>query len=258
MQTDKFIFFEKMKVKTILVSQPSPKAESSPYHELAQKQNVKVDFFPFSYVEGIDASLVRKQKIDLKNYSAVIFNSKNSVDHYFRIAEEMRFKVPDDMKYFCQTETVAYYLQKYVVYRKRKIYIGGKTFDDLLKVIKKHKTENFLMPTSDTLRPEISAALDGLGVNWERVVMYNNVNSDLSPLADKKYDVMVFFTPAGVKSWYNAFPAYKQEDTRIAAFGLSTIKEAEAAGLVVEIKAPTPEMPSMTKALEEYIKVANK
>ena len=170
----------------------------------------------------------------------------------------MRFKVPDDMKYFCQTETVAFYLQKYVVYRKRKIYIGGKTFDDLLKVIKKHKTEAFLMPTSDSLRPEISTALDGLGVKWERVVMYNNVNSDLTPLSDKKYDVMVFFTPAGVKSWYNAFPGYKQEDTRIAAFGLSTIKEAEASGMVVDIKAPTPEVPSMTKALEEYIKVANK
>ncbi|MDD4820601.1 MAG: uroporphyrinogen-III synthase [Flavobacteriales bacterium] len=247
-----------MKVKTILVSQPEPKVEGSPYYELAQKQNVKVDFFPFSYVEGIDASLVRKQKIDLKNYTALIFNSKNSVDHYFRIAEEMRFKVPDEMKYFCQTETVAYYLQKYVIYRKRKIYIGGKNFDDLVKVIKKHRTETFLMPTSDSLRPEVASTLDSLGIKWERAILYNNINSDLTPLVDKKYDVLVFFTPAGVKSWYKNFPEFKQQDIRIAAFGQSTIKEAESAGLTVDIKAPTPLIPSMTKALEEYIKVANK
>lgn len=247
-----------MKVKTILVSQPEPKTEGSPYFELAQKQNVKVDFHPFSYVEGVDASLVRKQKIDLKNYTAVIFNSRNAVDHYFRIAEEMRFKVPDDMKYFCQTETVAFYLQKYVVYRKRKIYIGGKMFDDLVKIIKKHKTESFLMPTSDSLRPEITSALNETGIKWDRVVLYNNVNSDLSDIADKKYDVLVFFTPAGIKSLFHNFPKFEQDGTRIAAFGLSTIKEAESSGLSVDIKAPTPQTPSMAKALEEYIRTVNK
>ena len=170
----------------------------------------------------------------------------------------MRFKVPDDMKYFCQTETVAFYLQKYVVYRKRKIYIGGKMFDDLVKIIKKHKTESFLMPTSDSLRPEITSALNETGIKWDRVILYNNVNSDLSDIADKKYDVLVFFTPAGIKSLFHNFPKFEQDGTRIAAFGLSTIKEAESSGLSVDIKAPTPQTPSMAKALEEYIRTVNK
>ncbi len=219
---------------------------------------MKIDFLPFSHVEGVDASAVRKQKIDLKNYTALILNSKNAVDHYFRIAEEMRYKVPDTMKYFCQTEAIAYYLQKYVVYRKRKIYIGGKTFDDVVKVIRKHRTETFLMPTSDSLRPEIPAALDELGIKWDRVVLYNNVYSDLSGLKDKKYDVMAFFTPAGIKSMFHNFPDFQQGDTRIATFGVSTFREAEGSGLTVDIKAPSPEAPSMAMALQEYIKTNNK
>lgn len=247
-----------MKVKTLLVSQPEPKTEGSPYNELEQKFGVKIDFLPFSRVEGVDASVVRKQKIDLKNYTALILNSKNAVDHYFRIAEEMRYKVPDTMKYFCQTETIAYYLQKYVVYRKRKIYIGGKTFEDVVKVVKKHRSETFLMPTSDSLRPEISASLDELGVKWERVVLYNNVYTDLSVLKDKKYDVLAFFTPAGLKSLYHSFPDFQQGDVRIATFGVSTYREAETFGLKVDIQAPTPQAPSMAMALQEYIKTANK
>ena len=188
----------------------------------------------------------------------MILNSKNAVDHYFRIAEEMRYKVPDTMKYFCQTETIAYYLQKYVVYRKRKIYIGGKTFEDVVKVVKKHRSETFLMPTSDSLRPEISASLDELGVKWERVVLYNNVYTDLSVLKDKKYDVLAFFTPAGLKSLYHSFPDFQQGDVRIATFGVSTYREAETFGLKVDIQAPTPQAPSMAMALQEYIKTANK
>ena len=232
--------------------------EGSPYSELEQKYGVKIDFVPFSHVEGVDASAVRKQKIDLKNYTALILNSKNAVDHYFRIAEEMRFKVPDTMKYFCQTEAIAYYLQKYVVYRKRKIYIGGKLFDDVVKLIKKHRTETFLMPTSDILRPEIPAALDELGIKWDRTVLYNNVCSDLSVLKDKKYDIMAFFTPSGIKALQSNFPDFRQGDTRFATFGGSTLREAESSGFTVEIKAPTPEAPSMAMALQEYIRQANK
>ena len=164
----------------------------------------------------------------------------------------------DTMKYFCQTEAIAYYLQKYVVYRKRKIYIGGKTFDDVVKVIRKHRTAPFLMPTSDSLRPEIPAALDELGIKWDRVVLYNNVYSDLSGLKDKKYDVMAFFTPAGIKSMFHNFPDFQQGDTRIATFGVSTFREAEGSGLTVDIKAPSPEAPSMAMALQEYIKTNNK
>ena len=243
-----------MKVKTILVSQQEPKAEGSPYGELEQKFGVKVDFMPFSLVEGVDASAVRKQKIDLKNYTALILNSKNAVDHYFRIADEMRFKVPDTMKYFCQTETIAYYLQKYVVYRKRKIYIGGKVFEDVVKLIKKHRSETFLMPTSDSLRPEIPATLDETGIKWDRAILYTNVYADLSSLKDKKYDILAFFTPAALKSMFHNFPDFEQGDIRIATFGVSTFKEAEASGLTVDIKAPSPEAPSMAMALQEYIK----
>ena len=155
-----------MKVKTILVSQPEPKAENSPYFDLQEKQKVKVDFRPFIHVEGVPAKEIRQQKIDLGKFSAIILTSRNSVDHFFRVAEEMRFKVPDTMKYFCQSEAVAYYLQKYVVYRKRKIYVGKRTFEDLSPLIKKYKDENFLLPTTDKVKPIIPDTLDNLGVNW--------------------------------------------------------------------------------------------
>ena len=161
-----------MKVKTILVSQPAPKTETSPYFDLSDKQKVKIDFRSFIHVEGISVKEVRAEKIDLKNFTAIILTSRNAVDHFFRIAEEMRFKVPDAMKYFCQSEAVAYYLQKYVVYRKRKIYVGNRTFPELTKLIKKHKTEKFLLPSSDKLKPLIPTELDKLGVNWKRVNLY--------------------------------------------------------------------------------------
>lgn len=247
-----------MKVKTILVSQPKPKAETSPYFDLAEKQKVKIDFRPFIHVDGVDASEVRKQKIDLSKFSAVIFNSRNAVDHYFRIADEMRFKVPDTMKYFCQSEAIAYYLQKYVVYRKRKIYIGDKTFGDLTKLIKKYKNEVFLMPTSDILRPDVPRQLDDLGIKWNRAVLFKTVCSDLSDLSDVYYDVLVFFSPSGIESLFKNFPNFEQNKTRIAAFGTSTIKAATDAGLKVDIPAPTPKTPSMTMALERYIKDVNK
>ena len=159
-----------MKVKTILVSQPAPKTETSPYLELSEKQKVKIDFRPFIHVEGVNSKEVRTQKIDLSKFTAIILTSRNAVDHFFRIAEEMRFKVPDTMKYFCQSEAVAYYLQKYVVYRKRKIYVGTRTFSELLKLIKKHKNEKFLLPSSDKLKPLIPVELDTQGVQWKRAI----------------------------------------------------------------------------------------
>lgn len=247
-----------MKVKTILVSQPAPKTETSPYFDLAEKQKVKVDFRSFIHVEGIPTKEVRAQKIDLNNFSAIILTSRNAVDHFFRIAQEMRFTVPDDMKYFCQSEAVAYYLQKYVVYRKRKIYVGTRTFPELTKLIKKHKTEKFLLPCSDKLKPLIPQELDKLGVDWKRAELYRTVVSDLSDLEDVFYDVLVFFSPSGIDSLFKNFPDFKQNDTRIAVFGNSTIKAVEAKGLRVDIAAPTPETPSMTMALEKYIKEANK
>lgn len=246
-----------MKVKTILVSQPAPKTETSPYFDLADKQKVKVDFRSFIHVEGIPVKEVRANKIDLSNFTAIILTSRNAVDHFFRIAEEMRFTVPDSMKYFCQSEAVAFYLQKYVVYRKRKIYVGSRTFPDLLKLVKKHKTEKFLLPCSDKLKPTIPEELDKLGVSWQRADLFRTVVSDLSDLEDVFYDVLVFFSPSGIDSLFKNFPEFKQNDTRIAVFGNSTIKAVEDRGLRVDIAAPTPETPSMTMALEKYIKEAN-
>ena len=247
-----------MKVKTILVSQPAPKTETSPYFDLAEKQKVKIDFRSFIHVEGIDGKEVRAQKVDLNNYTAIILTSRNAVDHFFRIAEEMRFTVPDSMKYFCQSEAVAYYLQKYVVYRKRKIYVGSRTFPELTKLIKKHKDEKFLLPSSDKLKPLIPAELDKLGVDWKRADLYKTVVSDLSDLENVFYDILVFFSPSGIDSLFKNFPNFKQNGTRIAVFGNSTIKAVEDRGLRVDIAAPTPETPSMTMALDKFIKDINK
>jgi uroporphyrinogen-III synthase len=247
-----------MKVKTILVSQPEPKVENSPYFELIEKQKVKIDFRPFIHVEGVPNKEVRAQKVDLNDYTAIILTSRNSVDHFFRIAEEMRYKVPDTLKYFCLSEAVAFYLQKYVVYRKRKIYVGQKSFSELSPVIKKYKNEKFLLPCSDALKPEIPEILDSLKVKWKRATFYRTVISDLSDLKDVYYDILVFFSPSGIKSLFENFPDFKQNDTRIAVFGNTTLKEAEELGLRIDIQAPTPETPSMTMALDKYITEANK
>ncbi|ESU21742.1 uroporphyrinogen-III synthase [Flavobacterium cauense R2A-7] len=245
-------------MKTILVSQPEPKVENSPYFELQQKLKIKVDFRPFIHVEGVSAKEVRAQKIDLNNFTAIILTSKNSVDHFFRVAEEMRYKVPEDLKYFCQSEAIAFYLQKYVVYRKRKIYVGQKDFVDLSPLIKKYKDEKFLLPSSDQLNADIPQTLNGLKVNWVPGTFYRTVMSDLSDLKDVYYDVLAFFSPTGIKSLFKNFPDFVQNNTRIAVFGSTTQKEALEHGLRVDIMAPTPETPSMTMALEKYIIKANK
>ncbi len=246
-----------MKVKTILVSQPEPKIENSPYFDLQQKQKVKIDFRPFIHVEGVPSKEIRLQKVDLNNYTAIILTSRNAVDHFFRVAEEMRFKVPDTLKYFCQSEAVAFYLQKYVVYRKRKIYVGKRTFSELSPLIKKYKDETFLLPSTDKLKPEVPNILNVLGVNWKQATFYKTVISDLSDLANVYYDILVFFSPSGIDSLFHNFPDFKQNDTRIAVFGNTTIKAVESRHLRVDISAPTPETPSMTMALEKYIQKAN-
>lgn len=247
-----------MKIKSILVSQPQPANDSSPYHDLSKKNKIKIDFRSFIQVEGVDAKDVRQQKIDFSKFTAVIFTSRNVIDHYFRLAEEMRFQVPDDMKYFCQSEAIAFYLQKYIVYRKRKIYIGEKEISDLAAYFKKHKDEKFLLPSSDVLKPDVPQFLDEAGINWERAILCRTVSSDLSDLKDVKYDILVFFTPSGIKSLFENFPHFKQETTRIAVFGKTTVQAAKELGLRIDIEVPTPETPSMTMALEKYVKEANK
>lgn len=247
-----------LKVKTILVSQPEPKVENSPYFELQNKLKVKIDFRPFIHVEEVSAKEVRSQKIDLSQFTAIILTSRNSVDHYFRVAKEMRFAVPEDMKYFCQSEAVAFYLQRYVVYRKRKIYVGKKEFEDLTPMIKKYKDESFLLPASDQLNEEIPNTLDGLKIDWTPAVFYRTVISDLSDLKDVYYDILVFFSPSGIKSLLANFPDFKQNDTRIAVFGPTTQKEALDQNLRIDILAPSKDTPSMTMAIEKYIQENNK
>src|SRR6056300_1821049 len=243
-----------MKVKTILVSQPEPSSEKSPYIRLQEKLKLTVHFRPFIHVEGLDAKEVRQQKIDFNNFENIVLTSRNAVDHFFRLCKEMRFTVPDSTKYFCQSEAVAFYLQKYVVYRKRKIYVGEKKIEDLEAVFKKFNKETFLFPTSDLLKQDVPDYLDHLKIKWQRAILYKTVVSDLSDLRDVYYDILVFFSPSGIESLFKNFPDFKQNNTQIAVYGNSTTKAAEDAGLKINIAAPTPEAPSMTMAIQNYIK----
>ena len=242
-----------MKVKTILVSQPEPSNEKSPYSRLKEKYKLKIDFRPFIHVEGVTAKNVRQQKINFSDFNNIILTSKNAVDHFFRLAEEMRYKVPDATKYFCQSEAIGFYLQKYVVYRKRKIYVGDRDFKSLESIFQKFENESFLVPTSDVLNSETSLFLDSISINWTRAKLYKTVVSDLSDLRDVYYDVLVFFSPSGIESLFINFPDFKQNNTRIAVYGNATVKAASDAKLRIDIKAPTPDTPSMTMAIEKYI-----
>lgn len=247
-----------MKVKTILVSQPEPSSDKSPYSRLKEKHKLTVNFRPFIHVEGVSGKEVRQQKIDFNNFQNIILTSRNAVDHFFRLCKEMRFTVPDSTKYFCQSEAVAYYLQKYVVYRKRKIYVGTRSIKDLESTFKKFGKESYLFPTSDQLKPEVPEFFDQLKINWKRAILYRTVVSDLSDLRDVYYDILVFFSPSGIESLFKNFPDFKQNNTRIAVYGNSTIQAAEEAGLKINIHAPTPETPSMTMAIEKYVEKVNK
>lgn len=243
-----------MAIKTILVSQPKPEGDKSPYFDLAQKYKLKIDFRPFIQVEGVDKNEFRTQKINLADFSAVILTSKTAVDHYFRISKEMRFDVPDEMKYFCISEAVAYYLQKYVAYRKRKIFFGKQTIADLLEVMKKHKNETFLLPCTDILRDNIPETLTEGNLNFKKAVLYKTVAADLSDLEDVYYDLLVFFSPGGIESLLKNFPDFKQNKTLIAAFGPTTSQAVIDNNLRLDLHAPQPNAPSMTGAIELFVK----
>ncbi|MCH2224091.1 MAG: uroporphyrinogen-III synthase [Crocinitomicaceae bacterium] len=247
-----------MAVKTILVSQPKPEGKKSPYFDLAEKYKLKIDFRSFIHVEGIGAQEFRTQKVDLTEHTSVILTSKNAVDHYFRIAEEMRFEVPDTMKYFCISEAVAYYLQKYVAYRKRKIFFGKQTIVDLVDVLKKHKKEKFLLPCADRLRDKIPLTLKEHKFNYTKAVLYRTVVSDLSDLENVYYDMLVFYSPGGVESLMKNFPEFKQKETVIAAFGPTTANAIVQNKLRLDLHAPQPNAPSMTGAIENFVKTQMK
>ncbi len=244
-----------MKVKNILVSQPQPlDFEKSPYAEIAQKHKVNIEFRKFITIEGVTASDFRKDKVYIQNYTAVIFTSRNAVDHFFRIAKDMRVEIADTMKYFCISEATAFYLQKYVQFRKRKIFSGKQNFADLMEVIKKHKEEKFLLPCSDIHKLSIIKELDHSKIKFTKAVIYKTLASDLSDLNINSYDLLVLFSPAGVKALFKNFPEFKQNSTLIGAFGPTTIKAVKDAGMKADIIAPTKTAPSMTMAIEEHLK----
>jgi uroporphyrinogen-III synthase len=247
-----------LKVKSILVTQPKPETDKSPYADLAKKYSLKIDFREFIHVEGVPSQDFRQQRVNISEYTAVILTSRNAVDHFFRICSEMRVTVPDTLKYFCISESTAYYLQKYVQYRKRKIFHGKATFNDLIEIIRKHKEDKFLYPCTDVHKEDIPEILDKHKINYTKAVLYRTVCSDLSDLADVYYDILVFFSPSGITSLFKNFPKFKQNKTRIAAFGPATAKAVEEAGLRLDIHAPKQGTPSMTMAIEEYIKQVNK
>lgn len=249
-------------VKRILISQPKPESEKSPYFELQRKYNVELVFHPFIKLEGISAKEFRKQKIDISTYTAVIFTSRNAIDHFFRMCEEMKITIGQDTKYFCITEAVALYLQKFILYRKRKVFYGADgTNKSVFDVINKHKeNERFLYVCSENQQDnEIVNWLKNNKCEHQLAFMYRSISNDIKEVIDNnKFDVICFFTPSGVKSLFDNFPKYKQNGTLLGAFGANTSKAAEDAGLQLEIKAPVPQAPSMVSALDKFLAAANK
>ncbi|MCK9204444.1 MAG: uroporphyrinogen-III synthase [Saccharofermentanaceae bacterium] len=248
-----------MKVKNILVSQPQPlDFEKSPYGEIARKFNVTIAFRKFFKIEGIPAKDFRKDRINLLDYTAVIFTSRNAVDHYFRICKEMRLEVPETMKYFSISESTAYYLQKYVQFRKRKIFHSKENYANLIELVKKHKTEKFLLPCSDIHKQEIPKMLEENKIQYKKAIIYRTLASDLSDMKINDYNMLVFFSPSGIKSLFKNFPDFVQGDIAIGAFGSSTQKAVYDAGLTVQVNAPTETAPSMTMAIEQYLQGESK
>ncbi len=247
-----------MKIKRILVSQPEPDSAKSPYIEFAQRNNVKVDFRPFIQIEGVSAKEFRQTRVNILDHTAVILTSRTAIDHFFGLCTELRITVPETMKYFCISEATAFYLQKYIVYRKRKIFYADSKFSELVDIIKKHMDEKYLVPLSHVHKPEIPQLLDEAKVNYTKAILYKTITSDLSDLKDVNYDILVFYSPSGITSLLQNFPDFQQNEIMIASFGPSTAKAVQEAGLRLDIQAPNPEAPSMTMALEQFIKKINK
>lgn len=248
-----------MKIKKVLVSQPKPASEKSPYYDIAEKYGVKIDFRPFIKVESLSAKEFRQQKISILDHTAVIFSSRHAIDHFFHLCGELRITIPETMKYFCVTEAVALYIQKYVQYRKRKIFFGntGK-IEDLVPSIVKHKTEKYLVPMSDVHNDDVKNLLNKHHITHTEAVMYRTVSNDFAPDEEFDYDMLVFFSPSGVTSLKKNFPDFDQKDIKIGTFGATTAQAVRDAGLRLDLEAPTVKAPSMTAALDMFIKENNK
>lgn len=248
-------------IKKILISQPEPTSEKSPYFDIAKEYGVKLVFRPFIKVEGLSSKEFRQQKISLLDFTAVVFTSRHAIDNYFKLAKELRINIPEDMKYFCVTETIALYIQKYVQYRKRKVFFGntGK-IDDLIPMMVKHKNEKYLVPLSSVHNDIVAKLLDSKKLNHKECVMYRTVSNDFTEEEAKAFDcdMLVFFSPTGIKAFTKNFPSFTQGDVRIATFGPATAKAVEAEGLRLDLEAPTKEYPSMTGALKAYLAKNNK
>ena len=244
-----------LSIKKLLVSQPKPASEKSPYFDIAEKYGVEINFRPFIKVEALTSKEFRQQRISILDYSAVVFTARTAIDHFFKLCEELRITIPETMKYFCMTEAIAVYLQKYIIYRKRKIFFAqsGKQ-DELVTLIAKHSKEKYLVPVSDVHKDDLRQMLEAKKVNFKEAVMYRTVSNDFTEDEKFDYDMLVFFSPAGISSLLKNFPDFKQEDIRIGCFGPSTAKAVKDAGLRLDVEAPTPEAPSMTAALEQYLK----
>lgn len=243
-------------IKKILVSQPKPTSEKSPYFDIATKFDVELVFRPFIKVEGMSAKEFRTQKVNILDYTSVIFTSRHAIDHFFTLAKELRINIPEDMKYFCVTETIALYIQKYVQYRKRKVFFGSTgRIDDLLPTMVKHKTEKYLVPMSDVHNDSISKLLDSKKLNHCECVMYKTVSNDFTPeeVENFDYDMLIFFSPSGIEALTKNFPEFNQGEIAIATFGPATAKAAKEAGLRLDIEAPNEKYPSMTGALQHYL-----
>lgn len=247
-----------MKVNKILVSQPKPSSEKSPYYEIAEKYGVEIVFRPFIKVEGLTAKEFRQAKVSIADYTAVIFTARTAIDHFFRLAEETRVTIPDTMKYFCTTESIALYLQKYTIYRKRKIFHGktGK-IEELLPFLIKHSKEKFLYAISDVSKKDDDNILTQNKINYTKAVMYRTVSNDFGPDEVFDYDMLVFFSPSGIASLLKNFPKFEQGDIKIGCFGAATAQAVKDAGLRLDIEAPSPQVPSMAAAIELYLKKSN-
>ena len=248
-----------MNIKKVLVSQPKPASEKSPYFEIAEKYGVKIDFRPFIKVESLTAKEFRQQKVSILDHTAVVFTSRHAIDHFFNLCTELRVTIPETMKYFCTSETISLYIQKYVQYRKRKVFFGatGK-FQDLLPLIVKHSGEKYFIPMSDVHNDEIKNALDQYKIQHTEAVMYRTVSNDFTPEEKFDYDMLVFFSPSGIQSLLKNFPNFEQGDIAIGCFGPTTAKAVKDAGLRLDLEAPTAEAPSMTAALDMFIRKHNK
>lgn len=247
-----------MKVKKVLVSQPKPSSDKSPYYEIAEKYGVQIEFRPFIKVEGLSAKEFRQSKINISDFTAIIFTARTAIDHFFRLCEEMRVSIPDTMKYFCTTESIALYLQKYIVYRKRKIFHGttGK-LDGLMPALIKHNKEKYLYIVSDVHKDDTNL-LDSNKINYTKAVMYRTVSNDFGPDEPFDYDMLLFFSPSGIASLLKNFPEFKQDDIRIGTFGSTTAQAVKNAGLRLDMEAPSPKAPSMTAALDLFLNEESK